>query len=74
MDQFFMKIFALEDQAYECYDNSQNAIGNSSTTTTLTRAKGDDDKQHEFLEGLKRTKEDAQEAYIVVHVDANLNV
>ncbi len=66
-----MKDFALEDQAYEYYDNSQNAIGNNSTTTTITRAKGDDEKQHEFSKGLKRTKEDAQEACIIVHVDAN---
>jgi hypothetical protein len=38
-----MKDFALEDQAYEYYDNSQNAIRNNSTTT-ITRAKGDDEK------------------------------
>jgi len=44
MDQFCMKDFALEDQAYEYYDNSQNAIGNTSTTTIITRAKGDDEK------------------------------
>jgi enoyl-[acyl-carrier-protein] reductase (NADH) len=66
-----MKDFALEDQAYEYYDNSQNVIKNNSTT--ITRAKGDDDKQHEFSESLKRIKEDVQEVYIIVHVIANLN-
>ncbi len=68
-----MKDFALENQAYEYYDNSQNVITNNSTTTTITRAKGDDEKQQEFLEGLKRIKKDVQEAYIVVHANANLS-
>jgi hypothetical protein len=67
-----MKDFALEDQAYEYYDNSQNAIGNNSTT--ITRTKGDDEKQQKFSKGLKRVKEDVQEACIVVHANPNLNV
>jgi hypothetical protein len=43
-----MKDFALEDQAYEYYDNSQNAIGSNSTTTIITRAKGDDENNRSF--------------------------
>jgi hypothetical protein len=40
----FYKRFCIGRPSYEYYDNSQNAIGNNSTTTTITRGKGDDEK------------------------------